>query len=148
MAIEFYSTRGEYGAFSNFSAHPFSLDGKRWATSEHYFQAQKFPGTRHEEEIRRAKSPSMAARMGRSRKRPLRRDWESIKEQIMAQALRAKFETHPELQTLLLSTGDEKIIEDAPRDRYWGCGADGKGRNRLGHLLMELRRQLREALES
>ena len=45
MAIEFYSTKDAYGAFSNFSAHPFDLDGKRWPTSEHYFQAQKFVTT-------------------------------------------------------------------------------------------------------
>ena len=44
MAIEFYSTRGPYGAFSNFSPHGFELDGHWWPTSEHYFQAQKFAG--------------------------------------------------------------------------------------------------------
>jgi ribA/ribD-fused uncharacterized protein len=39
--INFYSARDEYGCFSNFSRHPIFLDGKRWPTSEHYFQAQK-----------------------------------------------------------------------------------------------------------
>ena len=39
--IHFYSTTGEYGCFSNFSRHPVFLKGKRWPTSEHYFQAQK-----------------------------------------------------------------------------------------------------------
>ena len=27
--------------------------------------------------------------------------------------------------------------------RYWGCGADGTGRNRLGQILMEVRDALR-----
>jgi hypothetical protein len=38
--INFYSTTGEYGCFSNFSKQAIHLKGKRWATSEHYFQAQ------------------------------------------------------------------------------------------------------------
>ena len=45
-------------------------DGKRWPTSEHYFQAQKFRGTEHEEAVRLCKKPSEAASMGRSRKLP------------------------------------------------------------------------------
>ena len=47
-AINFYSTAGEYGGFSNFSRHSVFLKGKRWPTTEHYFQAQKFAGTEHE----------------------------------------------------------------------------------------------------
>ena len=60
----------------------------------------------------------------------------------MYQAVRAKFETHPALKTLLLSTGTEEIIENAPGDYYWGCGKDGSGKNRLGHILMRVREEL------
>lgn len=67
MTIYFYSTRDEYGCFSNFSQHGFELDGAWWTTSEHYFQAQKFAGTPHVEEIRQAKTPKEAAQMGRER---------------------------------------------------------------------------------
>jgi ribA/ribD-fused uncharacterized protein len=74
MAIEFYSTGDEYGEFSNFAAFPFTLDGERWPTSEHYFQAQKFKDPKYQEKIRKANSPMIAARLGRSRKVPVRRD--------------------------------------------------------------------------
>ena len=40
--ILFYGVGDEHGAFSNFAPYPISLDGRRWPTSEHYFQAQKF----------------------------------------------------------------------------------------------------------
>lgn len=86
--IYFYSTTGEYGCFSNFSRHSIYLKGKRWPTSEHYFQAQKFAGEPDEEEVRLTKKPSHAAAMGRDRKRPLRRDWEMVKERVMLEALR------------------------------------------------------------
>ncbi len=55
MIIAFYSDRERpYGAFSNFAAYGFELDGRYWKTSEHYFQAQKFAGTEHEEQARLA----------------------------------------------------------------------------------------------
>jgi ribA/ribD-fused uncharacterized protein len=119
------------------------LNDRVWPTSEHYFQAQKFAGTPHEEEVRQAKSPMIAARMGRSRKRPLRKDWEKVKDDVMLQALRAKFTQHPELKKLLLGTGDAPLVEHTKNDRYWADGGDGKGLNRLGILLMRLRTELR-----
>src|SRR5690349_10550867 len=103
--INFYSTADEFGEFSNFAGYPISLKGKVWPTSEHYFQAQKFAGEPDEDEIRKANSPMIAARMGRDRKRPLRRDWESVKVAIMREAVLAKFTQHAELRELLLSTG-------------------------------------------
>ena len=145
MPIRFYSTREQpYGCFSNFSPHAFELDGKWWPTSEHYFQAQKFAGTEHEEAVRRAASPMIAARMGRARNRPLRREWDRVKDDVMRRGVLRKFEAHAELRAILLGTGDEEIVEAAPRDYYWGCGADGSGKNMLGRILMELRAELRD----
>lgn len=140
--LEFFSNRAEWGELSNFSRHPFTLDGRRWPTSEHYFQAQKFAGTEHEELVRQAKSPMDAARLGRDRSRPLRQDWERVKDDVMRRAVRAKFMAHPELIDLLRSTGDAELVEAAPNDHYWGAGADGTGKNMLGKILMEVRAEL------
>ena len=71
MEIRFYSVNDEFGCFSNFAPYPITINGKTWPTSEHYFQAQKFVGTKREEEIRKVKSPMEAAKMGRSRKHKL-----------------------------------------------------------------------------
>jgi ribA/ribD-fused uncharacterized protein len=141
--ILFYRIREPFGEFSNFSPHTIKLNGRIWPTSEHYFQAQKFAGTDHEDAVRLAKSPMVAARMGRSRERPLRPDWETVKEEIMREVLRAKFTQHPELRSLLLSTGDAQLVEHTTNDHYWADGGDGTGKNRLGQLLMELRAELR-----
>ncbi|MEO7001424.1 MAG: NADAR family protein [Ktedonobacterales bacterium] len=146
--IYFYSTHEEpYGCFSNFSAQGIALDGAWWPTVEHYFQAQKFVGTANTtygERIRRATTPKQAATLGRSRQIPLRPDWEEVKDDVMLRAVQCKFETHERLRKLLLSTGDEEIIEASPSDYYWGCGADGSGRNQLGRLLMLVRSRLRQ----
>ena len=145
MPIYFYAAREEpYGCFSNFSAHPFALDSAWWPTSEHYFQAQKFAGSPRCEQIRRAQSPRVAANMGRSRQHPLRPDWEQVKDTLMLQGVLKKFETHADIRAILLGTGDEEIVENAPNDYYWGCGADGSGKNKLGLTLMQVRSILRK----
>lgn len=146
--ILFYRTNGPYGEFSNFSPHPIEIDGKLWPTSEHYFQAQKFAGTEHEEHVRLAKSPMIAARLGRSRNLPLRKDWEQVKEAVMLTALRAKFTQHANLGVILDDTGTAELVEHSAKDKYWADGGNGSGRNRLGHLLTELREELRSNLKS
>src|SRR3954470_22296515 len=118
--INFYHLGDEFGGFSNFSPHPVVLKGKTWPTSEHYFQAQKFAGTPDEEEVRLAKSPMIAARMGRSRKRPIRKDWESAKDRIMHEAVLTKFTQHADLREILLGTGEAKLVEHTENDAYWG----------------------------
>ncbi len=146
MPIYFYSTRDKpYGCFSNFSRHGFELDGLWWPTSEHYFQAQKFAGTPYLEEVRQAASPKQAAAMGRDRRLPLRADWEQVKDDVMKCAVLHKFETHADIREVLVSTGDELLVENAPKDYYWGCGKDGSGKNRLGQILMEVRAILRDS---
>jgi ribA/ribD-fused uncharacterized protein len=148
MTIYFYSVRGElYGAFSNFSRHGIELDGAWWPTTEHYFQAQKFSGTPYADKIRAVSTPRQAAELGRSRRVPLRADWEEVKDAVMLKAVQRKFETHPELRTLLLSTGEEEIVENAPGDYYWGCGADGSGKNMLGQILVQVRAILQQKEE-
>jgi len=142
--INFYNVSDEFGCFSNFAPYPFKLDGKLWPTSEHYFQAQKFEDPQASEEVRKAKSPMIAARLGRSRKTKLRRDWESTKVAIMTQAVRAKFTQHESIRTILLSTGDAKLIEHTENDSYWGDGGNGSGKNMLGQILMRIREEFRQ----
>jgi ribA/ribD-fused uncharacterized protein len=140
--VYFYSTTGDHGYMSNFAAYPIELDGKRWRTTEHYFQAQKFVGTSHEEDVRAAKTPKDAANRGRDRKRPLRSDWESVKDAVMRKAVLAKFQQHPDLAAQLVATGGAKLVEKTTGDYYWGCGSSGAGKNMLGVILMEVREVL------
>ncbi|NLV71975.1 MAG: NADAR family protein [Actinobacteria bacterium] len=146
--INFYHRYDSHGELSNFAEYPITLEGLQWPTSEHYFQAQKFAGTKHAERIRLAKHPRTAAKIGKDRTLPLRADWPRVKEDIMFEALRAKFTQHQNLRDLLLSTGDAILVEHTRNDSYWGDGGDGSGKNRLGVLLMRLREELRGCDES
>ncbi len=141
--IRFYRVSDEYGCFSNFAPYSIELDGKHWPTTEHYFQAQKFEDAQHREAIRRQKSPMIAARMGRDRKKKLRGDWESVKVSVMRQAVRAKFTQHEDIRAILLATGDATLVEHTENDAYWGDGGDGSGKNMLGRILMQIREELK-----
>ena len=143
MEIYFYGTKDQYGCFSNFSAHGVTVDGEYWPTTEHYFQAQKFAGTEHEKLIQRVQSPRDAARLGRERSRPLRADWETVKDDVMRRAVAAKFSQHEEARAVLLGTGDAHIIENTTGDTYWGWGTQRTGKNMLGIILVEVREALR-----
>ncbi len=143
--VNFYSVGDDFGQFSNFAPFPINLDGERWPTAEHFFQAQKFDDVGYRLKIRRASSPMIAATLGRDRKQKIRRDWDSVKVGIMSFAVLAKFTQHDELRVLLLSTGDAKIVEHTVNDAFWGDGGDGSGKNMLGQILMRVRASLRAA---
>ena len=143
--ILFYNRDEPYYEFTNFYAAPIDLDGKTWPTTEHYFQAQKFIGTSYPEVIRNFDRPRQAFDLSRNPtvSRWRRSDWEEIKKDIMKKALLAKFTQHKRLRQMLLSTGDNMLIEHTPYDKFWGDGGDGSGQNQLGMLLMEIRHDLK-----
>ncbi len=146
MTIYFYKVSDSYGCFSNFSPHPIQVEGLYWQTVEHYYQAQKFVGSENEgliQVIRDVQTPMEAAQIGRDRTRKLRSDWELVKRQVMWQGVLTKFLTHPDIQEILLDTGEELLVEDSPTDYYWGCGQDKTGQNQLGKILMNVRHEIR-----
>jgi len=120
---------------------PFKLDGKVYATSEHYYQAQKFePNLELAERVRRAATAADAKSIATSCKDvPLRLDWDLVRLEVMKRAIHAKFSQNADVCERLLATGTDVLHEDAPVDRVWGvCGAD-----MLGILLVEERTLLR-----
>ena len=57
----------------------------------------------------------------------------------MRNAVLQKFLTNYGIRDILVSTGDEEIIEETTDDYYWGCGTNRTGKNVLGKILMEVR---------
>lgn len=73
---------------------------------------------------------------------PLRADWERLKDDVMLRAVRRKFVANPDIREVLVSTGDELLVEASRHDYYWGSGDDGSGKNRLGQMLMRVREEI------
>ena len=73
-------------------------------------------------------------------------EWQSRNLGIMKELIKAKFQQNPELKQKLLATG-EKPIRFFTTSPFWGSFADKDhtkpGQNKLGEILMEVRRELR-----
>ena len=151
--IYFYRVKDKYGEFSNFyppsddvdKAEKFRLfiKGKSWKTTEHFYQAMKFEGLPEEEEVRNAKNAYWAAKLG-NKLSPIREDWNKIKDNVMYEAVFAKFNQNEDLKELLLNTGNAMLIEHTKNDSYWADGEDGSGLNKLGKILMKVREILKD----
>ncbi len=131
--------------FSNAFPAKITIDEKVWPTVEHYFQAMKFPSNpEYQEQIRLAKTPAAAKKLGKTADVPTRPDWMKVRESVMLTAVRAKFQQEA-LKAKLLATGKVLIRDMSPQDNYWGVGRSGKGQNKLGKILMRVREELATA---
>lgn len=146
--IRFYKANEKpYGAFSNLYQRPIIFEDIEYKTSEHAYQA----GKARKEAVRKwlldAPSPSLLAMAAHGLYVwDVHPDWSKTKFDRMKKILMCKFTQHQDLQDLLLSTGNKKLIETATVDnavnRLWG-EVNGKGQNKLGVLLMEVREEIR-----
>jgi ribA/ribD-fused uncharacterized protein len=74
----------------------------------------------------------------------IRSDWEAIKDDLMLEAVFAKFLQNSRLALMLLQTEERELTEHSKLDGYWGDGGDGSGKNKLGSILMQVRKMLKE----
>jgi len=131
---------GPFRFLSNFYPACITFEGIDYPTVEHAYQAAKTDDRGLRLTVAAAHSPGAAKRMGP--KLPLRPGWEQIKVDTMRALLRLKFTSYPELRAQLLATGDAELVEvNTWNDTFWGV-CNGEGRNQLGKILMEIRREL------
>ena len=138
MAINEF--RGKYFFLSNFYEAEVTYRGLTYQNSEAAFQSMKC--SKPEQKIKFCNmSPSEAKAKGR--KVRLSHTWENIKDAVMYEVVKAKFEQHEYLKQWLLATGDEPLEEGNQHgDDVWGT-VNGIGENRLGKILMRVREELR-----
>jgi ribA/ribD-fused uncharacterized protein len=145
-SILFYSPDDhQTGWMSNFYLSPITIENRTYLTTEHYYQSRKFnlpESLSVMEEIIKSPTPDAAFKLSRIYSEKVRKDWNIHKKRDMFRAVIYKFKQHPHLQKKLLDTGDALLIENSPVDPFWGCGADGKGANLMGHILMNIRQML------
>src|SRR5690606_21767015 len=107
------------------------------------YQAAKTFSIEEREQIRNAFSPAKAKKIGRSV--TLREDWENIKIDIMTDLVRQKFNISS-FKEKLLATKDAELIEgNWWGDTFWGV-CKGVGKNNLGKILMEIRKEINESI--
>lgn len=72
----------------------------------------------------------------------IRDDWDSVKDKIMYFVVFQKFSQNLHLKKLLKETGNVTLVENTKNDSYWANGPDGKGLNKLGLILMDVRKNI------
>ncbi len=124
--------------------HGFELDGRHWASAEHYMQATQFPPGEYFERVAGAPDPVTAAQLGKAWFRRRRRGWRANRVTYMTRAMYTKCHAWPEVRERLLATGARPLLDCTAWDHFWGCGRDGRGHNHFGRLLERIRSKLRE----
>lgn len=135
----------EFFVFDNFASFQVDWHGRRWPTSEHAYQASHFFDTAPElvEAIYEARSAHDAYRIAKANGDKAPDNWEDIKVGIMYEICKLKMLQNPYVHEKLLLSGDLDIVEDSPKDSFWGWGPNRDGRNELGKIWMQLRSQVR-----
>ena len=135
--------KGDYRWLSNFWMAPQKVGDTTYASNEHFYQACKTENPIQKAMIIAAGSPRSAKFYGA--KADLIPFWDQIKDAVMLQGLLAKFDQNSELRYKLIATGDQLLVEgNYWHDTYWGqCTCQnhlGSGENKLGRMLMAVRR--------
>ncbi|MEU2841856.1 NADAR family protein [Streptomyces sp. NPDC007076] len=150
---------GRIGAscLSQWWPSPFTVDGVRYASSEHWMMAGKarlFGDAESEAAAVAAKSPAAAKKVGRLVRGFDDAVWQRERFALVVAGSVHKFGGDPGLREFLLNTGDRVLVEASPMDRIWGIGlaaddpraaspASWRGLNLLGFALMDARAELR-----
>ena len=135
----------EFYPFDNFSSFKVEWNGYLFSSVEEAYQAASFMGSDEElvEKIKKSHSADEAQRIAYANRDKRREDWDDVKISIMEELLRLKIEQNPYVKKKLLQTGDYMIVEDSPKDDFWGWGPNRNGQNNLGKLWMKLRGELK-----
>lgn len=134
-----YYSRPPLSSLSNFAPVRILFEGDWYPSVEHAYQAAKTIDPVQRERVRRAITPGLSKRFGSTV--TIRSNWNDIRVGVMRQLLVQKFD-QPEYREILLATGPDILVHEAPWDSFWGSGRDNKGTNILGKLLMSIREEL------
>lgn len=141
--IWFHHDKNRYTDFLDpYYQSPVQVGGKTFRCCEAAYQAAKFS---HQPQLAMQfinLKGEQAAKLGEHLKNQRRPDWNQIRKSVMLEVLRSKFQQAPELRNRLIATGNAYLVYHSKKNAYWGDGGNGKGKNHLGHLLMQVRGEL------
>jgi ribA/ribD-fused uncharacterized protein len=159
----FTPTKGNITAFytknsplSNHFPCSFNSNNRNYNCVEQYYcesMAKHFGDKHTAEAIMKEANPARIKQLAKNISGFNINSWKNTSLDIMKTGLFLKFDQNPELCKYLLNTGSTKLVEASPHDTFWGAGVSlwnaniwkyetwaDKGKNKLGQLLEEIRR--------
>lgn len=144
------------GIFSNWYKSKFTINNIEYNCVEQYMmwaKAMTFHDNETADLIMSTNDPKKQKEYGRKVRGYIEEVWQAIRYETVRNAIFAKYDQNPHLQSILLSTDPYIICEASPYDLIWGIGlaADHKdavnpgkwkGTNLLGMATMDVRATL------
>lgn len=130
------------------SGFGYRLGGIHVPSSEHHYQAARFPQNPDiQRMILEIPSPIMAKRKAYEFIEQTRKDWTEVNIRIMRHCIQMRYAfNRPRLSGLYEQSGDLPIVEKSMRDDFWGAKPKGagllRGVNALGRLHMGHRQDI------
>jgi len=155
--IFFWRPNEPNGYLGNWYPSPFTVDGKKFVNSEHYFMWQKVMTFQPslERTIMRMTDPKQMKELCSKIQNYDDVKWSSLRVNIMKKGVMEKFKQNSKLKNYLLSTGNAMLVEASPYDKIWGIGMNADNAlkayhknipfngNLLGKVLMDVRNELK-----
>lgn len=143
--------KGRFRFLSNYYLTEINYEGLVYPSSEHAYAAAKTDVPYLKQCIAKMNSPAEAKKFGRSVK--LFEDWDEIKDRKMYEILKVKFKKNSILGDKLEKLDYYLVEGNTWHDNYWGCCfcdecseardiTGEKAKNKLGRLLMKIRKEL------
>lgn len=153
IPIQYFSKTREWGWLSTFEkASPFLFLSRQYETVEHAFNAQKCFDAAYQDlftqgTINYIGGDPLLAKVTGSKKSfetslfSLRKDWNSVRVNIMKQCTDAFYQENPTLKEKMINTYPRQLQHTGYKiGTFWGM-QKGKGNNEHGKILMNLRLQ-------
>jgi ribA/ribD-fused uncharacterized protein len=145
--------------FSQWWPCRFEVDGRAYTSAEQFMMAGKarlFGDVETLATILRTEDPAACKALGRTVNDFDEKVWAAWRLDLVTQGNIEKFGQNESYRAHLLATGNDVLVEAAPRDQVWGIGLGRdnekardprtwRGLNLLGFALMRTRKRLREA---
>lgn len=145
------------GCLSQWWPSLFNVDGRAFATAEHWMmwsKAMLFGDNETAGLILAVDQPHRAKALGRQVRGFDQKTWAAQRFEIVVAGSVAKFSQHKDLGEYLAGTGDRVLVEASPVDAIWGIGlasddpgatdpTQWRGENQLGFALMRARQLIR-----
>jgi ribA/ribD-fused uncharacterized protein len=138
---------------------PFTVDGVRYATAEHWMMAAKARLFGDDDALQRVlgtDDPVQAKAAGRAVRGFDAARWSEAADEVVLAGSIAKFTSTDELRWYLVGTAPAVLVEASPEDTVWGIGLTARhrdawrpsrwrGTNRLGFALTAARERIARA---
>ena len=139
---EIIQFKDAYGFLSNDDHSPLTVEGITYPCVTSAFAASKWENPAERKTIAGMKLKKVKQKFNTKESSPV---WEEQKTEIMEALIRMKFRQHPELAEKLAATGECRLINGGKKDAFWGVNLiTWEGDNRLGLILMKIRKEIME----